>query len=154
MQVLIWWLTAVVQLVGAYLASLRSKSRNISWRPVQNEVVRAHTHTHTHTHRRTLDHGQSKDMSLQETLVGDDQEKEVLATGVMLQKERERGGGGRGGGGEGRGVHQALTDHTCGVHTSTVKSTERPFRSTTLTTLLPITLSRCAGGGCTWEGHQ
>lgn len=144
---MIWWLTAVVQLVGAYLVSLRSRSRNISWRSVQNE---AFTHTHT-PHRRTLDHGQPKDVSLPETLVGDDLEKEVLTAGVMLKREREgRGGERRRGGGV---YHTALTEYSS-VHTSTVKSTEHPFRSTTLTTLLPVTLSHCAGGGCKREGHQ
>ena len=59
--------------------------------------------SHTHTpHRRTLDHGQPKDVSLPETLVGDDLEKEVLTAGVMLKREREgRGGEVRGGGEEG-----------------------------------------------------
>lgn len=97
------WLTLVVQLLGAYFASLQFKSRNISCWSVQRArittsaiIIRQH---HPPTHTPTLDYCQSKDIVLPETQVGHHATKEILAVEVTLKKEAERAGGSEGRGG-------------------------------------------------------
>ena len=108
----VFWLTLVVQLLGAYFASLQFKSRNISCWSVQRagittsaNITRQH-HPPTHTH--TLDYCQSEDVVLPEIQVGHHLTKEILAVEVTLKNGAERAGGSEGRGrsigekGEGR----------------------------------------------------